>query len=791
MNAAPGISEPATAAALQTAEALALDCITFDVAPGIAPSGKPPVRIFLGSEEAQQRAERIFLYTVRKFRDPARVYQVFLMKDLPGFDRRLWRTGFTQYRFAIPELAGGSGRAIYNDVAQIYLTDPAELFDLDMDDHGYLAVAMIDTSVALMDCARMLPLWNIGTARGRGKRALIQAPAAEPGQWGPLAAGWNARDFEYEAGVSKLLHYTTLHLQPWRPTPEAYSYHPHPLGDLWFELEREADAEDYQPFTRERPSGAYRRLLSDRRAAARPMPTDIPAEARDFLSALGIDEPALRFTLDAAATESSGGFNPALSAQWPTGPIAAVSVSGVLEWLTTDDIPWFLEAVFSLARHAVHLRIDLRQATAPSDRPAPARLLRPADWWRERLAAAAGQHPGVAWQLDLVESGIPRRRFRYQPADSPPTVWVLLGRHEGDNQQLLTLAEALGWPSERRKLVFKGGRTVPPWLQGASLLQLDQRHSDPLAAPWPDLVLASGGRSAPVARWIRKQSGNAARLVHLGRPRAPLDAFDLVVTTPQYRLPSRDNVLHNMLPLNRPQPGQAEAALARWRTRVEALPRPRIALLAGGNSATSLLGDDTARRIREQAEVLARTSGGSLLISTSPRTPRTAADILVGDSEIPGVRHRWRRDDPDNPYAAFLGLADEIIVTGDSASMLADACITGRPVRYVALPHPKPDRFDPGAFLLKLIGRPHGRLGERGTPRQQDNLGRRLDDVIASGVLRPPRDLALLHEALRWRGLARPLDDPKPVTSPPAIQDLERTVTAVRRLFLTGRAMPL
>jgi hypothetical protein len=58
---------------LQTAEALGIECVTFGVAEGIVPSGKPPVRIFLGTEEAQQRAERIFLYTIRKLRDPARV----------------------------------------------------------------------------------------------------------------------------------------------------------------------------------------------------------------------------------------------------------------------------------------------------------------------------------------------------------------------------------------------------------------------------------------------------------------------------------------------------------------------------------------------------------------------------------------------------------------------------------------------------------------------------------------------------------------------------------------------
>jgi hypothetical protein len=42
--------------------------------------------------------------------------------------------------------------------------------------------------------------------------------------------------------------------------------------------------------------------------------------------------------------------------------------------------------------------------------------------------------------------------------------------------------------------------------------------------------------------------------------------------------------------------------------------------------------------------------------------------------------YRWRRDDPDNPYLGFLALADEVIVTADSISMLAEAHATGRPV---------------------------------------------------------------------------------------------------------------
>ena len=70
-----------------------------------------------------------------KVRDPARVYEIHLMKDLRGFRRNGWTTDFTNYRFAIPQLAGRSGRAIYNDVDQIYLDNPARLFDLDLDGH--------------------------------------------------------------------------------------------------------------------------------------------------------------------------------------------------------------------------------------------------------------------------------------------------------------------------------------------------------------------------------------------------------------------------------------------------------------------------------------------------------------------------------------------------------------------------------------------------------------------------------------------------------------------------------
>ncbi len=185
---------------------------------GAPPSAKPPVRIFLGTEPGQHRAERIFVWSIEQNRDPSRVYEIHLMKDLAGFDRRGWTTGFTNYRFAVPHLAGGRGRAIFNDVDEAYFGDPADLFDADMGDHGYLATSDTETSVMLIDCERMAPIWPLeASQRKLKKHVLARTLARHPGIRGDLPPEWTARDEEFRPGFSKLQHWTTLHTQPWRP----------------------------------------------------------------------------------------------------------------------------------------------------------------------------------------------------------------------------------------------------------------------------------------------------------------------------------------------------------------------------------------------------------------------------------------------------------------------------------------------------------------------------------------------------------------------------------------------
>jgi hypothetical protein len=365
-------------------------------------------------------------------------------------------------------------------------------------------------------------------------------------------------------------------------------------------------------------------------------------------------------------------------------------------------------------------------------------------------------------------------------ARAAPRLWILLGKGVGGNRQMLTLGDALGWPYEAKQLVFNGLDRVPNVLLGASLLGLDRRRSSLLVPPWPDVVIAASRRSAPVALWIRARAGDATRLVHLMHTQAPLGWFDLVITMPQYRLPERPNVLNLAAPLVRLDQTALAAAAARFRPRWRELPRPHVALLVGGNSSTYELDAATAARIGREATVAVRARGGSLLVSTSPRTPPAAADALATSLGCPALMYNWRRDDPDNPYFGYLALADAFIVTLDSASLLAEACATGKPVFLFEWPR-RARRLGIGSLLERWSDAVEERRRRGGTTAWWDRL-------VYWGLVKPPRDFDAYRRGLIARGLVTRLGEEPRRPDGATLDDMERAVTAIRRLCGAGGA---
>jgi uncharacterized protein len=323
-----------------------------------------------------------------------------------------------------------------------------------------------------------------------------------------------------------------------------------------------------------------------------------------------------------------------------------------------------------------------------------------------------------------------------------PRIWALLGEKVGDNNQLLALAEGLGLPFETRPMRYNLGRAVPPRFLGATLATLTAASKRWLQPPWPDLVLAIGRRSVPVARWLRNASGGRARLVLVGHPRVDPEHFDLVLTTHQYPVPRKGNVAVLPLAMSRLRdPGTASDDERAW---LAPLPRPRLLLALGGPTKYwNLEPGQIAAQARKLAE-RARQRGGSVIAVSSRRTPLSVLDAVRAE-----LGSRGQIADGVMPrFSLLMADADEIFVTADSVSMLSEAIQTGKPV---------------GMVPISLSAKGRRMIGEDGA----DPSGR--------------RDLRRIWQALTENSLVGTVDEP--VAGGGEIVALDRAVDAVRRLL--------
>jgi hypothetical protein len=352
-----------------------------------------------------------------------------------------------------------------------------------------------------------------------------------------------------------------------------------------------------------------------------------------------------------------------------------------------------------------------------------------------------------------------------------PRVAVLFGTTRGDNAQMLILAQALGWPFEVKGEVDSVPMTVVDRLAHAAGMRL--RRNKPLLSSllWPDLILVAGGRRIVDALRIKAMSEGRSRIVCIGRPWADLDLFDLVITTPQYRLPARPNVLINAMPLNQQDSAVLAAAAAEWQSDLAHLPKPWIAVLVGGSSGSCRFRVETGRRLVAEANQEAGETGGSLLISTSGRTPREAVETLFAGIRAPHVAFRFDAAARRNPHLGFLALADRFIVTGDSASMIAEAVATGRPVSIFEVPIRRRSRW-------------------MTRPCDANGAGARLRSRLAvKGLWIPARDMRAFHRNLVRRGYVQAPGSADERFTPSPPDDLERAVGAITDLF-PGLSVP-
>ena len=200
----------------------------------------------------------------------------------------------------------------------------------------------------------------------------------------------------------------------------------------------------------------------------------------------------------------------------------------------------------------------------------------------------------------------------------------------------------------------------------------------------------------------------------------------------------------------------------------------------GAHSGPYALTRRSGERLALAASAYAAAAGGSLLVTTSARTPGPAVRALEQRLACPHMLYRWQPRDANNPYFAILALADEIIVTADSVSMVTEAVATGKRVHL----------FDTGqgwsSMRAPLPLRGQDRVA---APRPREwvrdfHLQARLYRwLLRLAPARVTRDIRLVHRHLVSSGRASWLGEPTPTAPPAPLDDVSRAVERVKALM--------
>jgi len=260
-------------------------------------------------------------------------------------------------------------------------------------------------------------------------------------------------------------------------------------------------------------------------------------------------------------------------------------------------------------------------------------------------------------------------------------VWLLYDGKVGLRSQVVGVAEAVGLPFEEKKLSIRyPWKGLPPllWWNATAAAGPD---GDRLTPPWPRLVIAAGGRSAAPALAIRTRNRGRTVVVQIQDPKIRPARFDLMIVSDHDKVRG-PNVMVSLGAVHPVTPAKLAAGAAIWAPRLTHLPHPRIAVVIGGDNGVYRLTPEIMTRIADQLAQLVR-DGAGLMITTSRRTGAEAEAILRAKLAGPNVEI-WSGAG-DNPYFGYLGLADHILVTADSVSMITEASASGKPVQVLPL----------------------------------------------------------------------------------------------------------
>lgn len=295
----------------------------------------------------------------------------------------------------------------------------------------------------------------------------------------------------------------------------------------------------------------------------------------------------------------------------------------------------------------------------------------------------------------------------------PKTCWIITDGKAGTQNACVGLAHQLHMSPSIKPLIHKTINTYLPEFLGRFLPpRYLVKALGNLTEPWPHFLITSGRASVALSVAIKKLSKGKTFTLHLQNPRICPSHFDVIIAPRHDRLEGP-----HILSLTG-SPHKVDLALCKA-ARIRFLKNPPaplptfndktiVAVLIGGpNSLYDFDQTEASSLVTSLRRLLVNRPDLYFLITVSRRTREGVFSYLQeACHSLPAFI--WDNTG-ENPYMAFLGLAQMICVTSDSVAMVSEACATGKPVYVVSLPkkRKKTSKFD--SFHQWLVEANHTR----------------------------------------------------------------------------------
>jgi len=214
-----------------------------------------------------------------------------------------------------------------------------------------------------------------------------------------------------------------------------------------------------------------------------------------------------------------------------------------------------------------------------------------------------------------------------------------------------------------------------------------------------NIVISCGRKSVIPSIYLKNKFKNRIVNIHIQDPKVSLDNFDFIVS-PEHDNLEGENVLNSKGAIHYLRNEELNESMNYLKPKINK--EKIVSLIVGGPNKYYNYDHKIINQIFLKTKKNFIERGFQLIFIPSMRTPKKIIDLaknFFGESQI------ILKDIDKKAYLSSLKLADYIVVTCDSTSMISEAAITGKPIYIAQMPPVKKNtRFKKFFDLFKSLG---------------------------------------------------------------------------------------